>query len=137
MPPDPPTMGRTYKSYEAPGTRPPPQYFMKCPPLVATWHLQTCYNLFRQLAVNLRITNLLWIATLLTTCNRLFVKSCCKPRERTLILACCNKLLQDVNCNRVKHTSKNWFLIRFRASRIFGIAVGGLVTVDCMNLSPS
>ena len=27
MPPDPPTMGRTYKSYEAPGTRPPPPIF--------------------------------------------------------------------------------------------------------------
>ena len=32
MPPDTPTMARTYKSYKAPGTR-PPQYFMKCPPL--------------------------------------------------------------------------------------------------------
>ena len=28
-------MARTYKSYKAPGTRPPPpQYFMKCPPLI-------------------------------------------------------------------------------------------------------
>ena len=45
MPPDPPTMARTYKSYKAPGTRPPPpQYFMKCPPLVETQRCESCYQ---------------------------------------------------------------------------------------------
>ena len=58
--------------------------------LVATYHLQTCYNLLKQLAESLWITSFYnQLATsLLTTCNRLVVKSCRKPYERILISAC-------------------------------------------------
>ena len=43
--------------------------------LVATYHLQTCYNLLKQLAASLWITNFdnQRAATLLTTCNRVVI----------------------------------------------------------------
>ena len=46
MPPDPPTMKRTYKSYKALDARPLPQYFMKCPPLL----YQSCWSRFWQIS---------------------------------------------------------------------------------------
>ena len=72
--------------------------------LVATCHLQTSYNVFKQLATSLLTTNLdnQHGTSLLTTCNRPALTSCRKPCERILILACCNRLFQDVNvyfCN--------------------------------------
>ena len=67
--------------------------------LVAICDLQNCYNLLKQLAASLLITSLdnQPATSLLTTCNRLFVTSCRKPCERIQILACCKKLLQNVN----------------------------------------
>ena len=67
--------------------------------LVATCHLQTCFNLLKQLATGLLMTsyNNQLATSLLTTCNRLVITSFRKPCERLLISACCNKLLQDVN----------------------------------------
>ena len=67
--------------------------------LVATCHLQTCYNLLKQLAKSPLITSFdnQLATSLLTTCNRLVVTSCRKPCEHILISVCCNKLLQDVN----------------------------------------
>ena len=44
--------------------------------------------------------------SLLTTCNRLVVTSCCKPCERILISASCKKLSQDVN--RLVTTCRFW-----------------------------
>ena len=56
-----------------------------CRLVTTCWNLQqACWN--NQLATSL-----------LTTCNRLVVRSGRKPCERILITACCNKLLQDVN----------------------------------------
>ena len=69
--------------------------------LVATCHLQTCYNLLKHVAtsmlINLQQVCLQLATSLLTTYNRLVVTSCCKPCERIPISACCKKLLQDVN----------------------------------------
>ena len=60
--------------------------------LVATFHLQTYYNLLKQLATSLLITNVdnQLATSLLTTCNRLVTTSCRNPCERIMISACCN-----------------------------------------------
>ena len=73
--------------------------------LVATCHLQTCYNLFKKIVASLCIINFdNQLATnLLITSNRLVINKLLQAmRTQILILACCNKLLQNVNrrCKR-------------------------------------
>ena len=80
---------------------------------VGIFYLQTSYNLLNQLATSLLTTSL----------DDQFAasKSCRKPCERILTLACCKKLLQDVNrlvatrpfhkisLNEVLHKNRGWW----------------------------
>ena len=68
--------------------------------LVATCHLQTCYNFFKQLAASLWITSFdnRLATSLLTTCNRLVVKKLSQAmRTYPDIGLLITSLLQDVN----------------------------------------
>ena len=68
--------------------------------LVATCHLQTCYNLLKQLAASLWITSFdnQLATSLLTTCNRIIVNKV-SPAMRTHpdIGSLITNLFQDVN----------------------------------------
>ena len=68
--------------------------------LVATCHLQTCYNLLKQLAANLWITSFdnQLATSLLTTCNKLVVNKLSQTmRTHSDIGLLMTTLLQDVN----------------------------------------
>ena len=68
--------------------------------LVATGHLQTCYNLLKQLAASLWITSFdnQLVASLQTTCNRLVVDKLSQAmRAHSDIGFLITSLLQDVN----------------------------------------
>ena len=66
--------------------------------LLAICHLQTCYNLLKQLAESLLITSLdnQFATSLLTTCDRLVLNKLSQAMRTHPDIGLCNKLLQDV-----------------------------------------
>ena len=66
--------------------------------IVAICHLQTCYNLLKQLAESLLITSLdnQFATSLLTICDRLVLNKRSQAMRMHPDIGLCNKLLQDV-----------------------------------------
>ena len=86
MPPDPPTMARTYKSYKAPGTR-PPQYFMKCPPLPSSYFMTGLLILISFAFQQEAMESFMQVEQSPGDCHKiLYVRMCEKVHQNTLCL---------------------------------------------------